>query len=234
MVGKEALDKIQKIIEYKFNDEKILLQALTHSSFANEKKLGKLGSNERIEFLGDAVLELVTSRYLYINYETQAEGELTRLRASLVCEYTLAKCAKSLSLGRFLFLSKGEEATEGRNRDSVLSDTFEAVIGAIYLDGGYEPAERFVIKNLLTDIESKKLFYDSKTVLQEMIQGISKEPINYVLIDEFGPDHNKTFVTEIHFENQIIGQGIGHTKKSSEQEAAYRAILTLKKKEKIQ
>lgn len=231
MISKESIKQIEKVLDYKFNKTSYLQQALTHSSYANEKKLGKLASNERIEFLGDAVLELVTSKFLYANYESYSEGELTRLRASLVCEYTLAKCAKEIGLGEFLLLSKGEEATDGRQRDSVLSDAFEAIIGAIYLDGGYESADNFIVKYLLTDIESKKLFYDSKTVLQELIQGISKEPIHYVLIDEFGPDHNKTFVTEIHFGDQVLGQGIGHTKKSSEQEAAYRAILALKKKE---
>ena len=176
--------ELQDKIGYEFKQEKLLRQALTHSSFANEKHLRKHSDNERLEFLGDAVLEIVSSDFLYKAYPDKSEGDLTKLRASLVCEPTLAICTREMELGKYLFLGKGENLTGGRNRNSILSDALEAVIGAIYLDGGFEHAKTFIHKFILTDIEHKKLFYDCKTSLQEVVQGHYEEELNYRLISE--------------------------------------------------
>ena len=161
----------QKEIGYQFQNEHLLVQALTHSSYANEKHMKKLSDNERLEFLGDAVLEIISSDFLYKNYPQKPEGELTKLRASIVCEPTLALCTEAIHLGDYLYLGNGEDLTGGRKRKSILSDALEAVIGAIYLDGGFANAKEFVLKYILTDIEHKQLFYDSKTILQEVVQG---------------------------------------------------------------
>jgi ribonuclease-3 len=217
----------QKEIGYRFSDEKLLLQALTHSSYANEKHMKKRSDNERLEFLGDAVLEIISSEFLYNNYPRLPEGELTKLRASIVCEPTLADCTKELHLGDYLRLGRGEDLTGGRERKSILSDALEAVIGAIYLDGGFANAKDFVMRYILTDIEHKKLFYDSKTILQEIVQG-EHEQLAYVLLEESGPDHNKRFTVEARIGDCAIGQGSGPTKKAAEQEAAYRALLQIK------
>ncbi len=221
------LKKFQEKIGYEFKDESLLRQALTHSSYANEKHLKKLSDNERLEFLGDAVLELVSSECLFGEYPKLTEGQLTKLRASIVCEPTLADCTKELDLGTYLLLGKGEDLTGGRNRKSILSDALEAVIGAIYLDGGFANAKEFINKYILTDIENKHLFYDSKTILQEVVQG-QHESLRYVLLEEVGPDHDKQFTVGVLIGNKEISTGSGHTKKSAEQEAAYRALLLLK------
>ena len=221
------LKKFQSIIGYQFDNEELLRQALTHSSYANEKHLKKLSDNERLEFLGDAVLELTSSEFLFANYPHLTEGELTKLRASIVCEPTLALCTEAIHLGHFLFLGKGEDQTGGRKRKSVLSDALEAVIGAIYLDGGFANAKEFVHKFILTDIEKKQLFYDSKTILQEVVQG-QHESLSYVLLEEVGPDHDKNFTVGVMIGDKQVSTGTGHTKKSAEQEAAYRALLLLK------
>ena len=155
------------------------------------------------------------------------EGEMTKLRASLVCEPTLAMCARQIKLGEFILLGKGEIATGGSNRDSILSDAFEAVIGAIYLDGGFTNAKEFVMKFVLDDIDSKKLFFDSKTILQEMVQADYKEPLVYRLIGESGPDHDKVFTVAAIVDGKELSQGSGKTKKAAEQAAAYQAILKL-------
>lgn len=217
----------QSVIAYRFSSEGLLRQALTHSSYANEKHMRKLSDNERLEFLGDAVLEIVSSDFLYRSYRELPEGELTKLRASIVCEPTLAICAKELHLGDYLLLGKGEEQTGGRERKSILSDALEAVIGAIYLDGGFANAKEFVSKFILTDIEHKQLFYDSKTILQEVVQG-EHGNLAYLLTDESGPDHNKSFTVEVRIGDRCVGTGSGHTKKAAEQEAAYRALLAIR------
>jgi len=222
---KEA--QLQETIGYTFSNVGLLRQALTHSSYANEKHMKKGMDNERLEFLGDAVLELVSSEFLYLNYPNLPEGELTRLRASLVCEPTLALCTKEMNLGEYLYLGKGENQTGGRLRKSVLSDALEAVIGAIYLDGGFANAKEFVLKYILTDIEHKKLFYDSKTILQEVVQGMHKV-LSYELVGESGPDHDKHFKVAALIDGELISNGEGHTKKGAEQEAAYAALLILK------
>mgnify|MGYP000398448791 CR=1 FL=1 len=222
------IKKFQEVIGYHFHDEKLLRQALTHSSFANEKHLKKHSDNERLEFLGDAVLEIISSEFLYKEYPDKPEGELTKLRASIVCEPTLALCTKDIALGEYLLLGKGEDQTGGRGRKSILSDALEAVIGAIYLDGGFANAKEFIHKYILTDIEHKQLFYDSKTILQEMVQGGQEKGIVYQLVGEEGPDHNKSFRVEVVIGGEAFGCGIGRTKKAAEQEAAYQAILKLK------
>ncbi len=224
----KQLKKLEQKIGYVFRDKSLLERAITHSSYANEQRLGRLCCNERLEFLGDAVLELVSSEFLFENFRQMPEGELTRLRASLVCEPTLALCAQELELGSFLMLGRGEELTGGRLRDSVTSDALEAVIGAIYLDGGFANAKEFVLRYVLNDIEHKKLFFDSKTIFQEMVQGKIQGDISYRLIGEEGPDHNKTFRVEVWIGNSCLGRGNGRTKKAAEQMAAYHAICKLK------
>ncbi|GFI27214.1 ribonuclease 3 [Lachnospiraceae bacterium] len=221
-------EEFEKIIGYTFQNETLLRQALTHSSYANERHR-KSEDNERLEFLGDAVLELVSSEFLFLNYPKLSEGDLTKLRASLVCEPTLAACTAQMQLGDFVRLGRGEEQTGGRRRKSILSDALEAVIGAIYLDGGFTNAKEFILKFILTDIEHKKLFYDSKTILQEFVQGNYEEALSYRLLEESGPDHNKNFTVEARIGDRAIGSGSGRTKKAAEQEAAYQALLLLKK-----
>ena len=227
--GTSRWERFESVIGYKFNDRKLLRQALTHSSYANERRVNKQENNERLEFLGDAVLELSTSEYLYLADKSMPEGELTKLRASLVCEQTLSMCAKDINLGKFLLLGKGEDATGGRERKSILSDAMEAVIGAIYLDGGFTNAKEFINKFILSDIDNKKLFFDSKTILQEIVQSDYKKKLHYELISETGPDHNKNFTVMAYMDDREMCSGVGHTKKAAEQEAAYQSILMLKK-----
>ena len=230
IVSKRMLS-FEKKIGYTFRDKKLLRQALTHSSFANEKRLNKLSNNERLEFLGDAVLELTSSEYLYHEHEKMPEGDLTKLRASLVCESTLALCARELALGEYILLGKGEAATGGIERESILSDAMEALIGAIYLDGGLTSAKEFIGRYILSDMEHKKLFFDSKTILQEIVQSEYKKQLCYELLSEEGPDHNKKFTVLAHMEGTPLAQGVGRTKKAAEQNAAYHSILMLKKGE---
>lgn len=223
------LNELQEITGYEFRDKELFCRALTHSSYANEHRMAKKQCNERLEFLGDAVLELVSSDFLYHKYPDKPEGELTKIRASIVCEPTLAYCAADIHLGSYLLLGKGEEATGGRERNSVVSDAMEALIGAIYLDGGFASAKEFIHKFILKDIEHKKLFYDSKTILQEIVQSDYKgKEIEYVLTGEIGPDHDKKFVVSLVVGDKTLGEGTGRTKKAAEQEAAYRAIIKLK------
>ena len=230
IVSKRMLS-FEKKIGYTFRDKKLLRQALTHSSFANEKRLNKLSNNERLEFLGDAVLELTSSEYLFHEHEKMPEGDLTKLRASLVCESTLALCARELALGEYILLGKGEAATGGRERESILSDAMEALIGAIYLDGGLTSAKEFIGRYILSDMEHKKLFFDSKTILQEIVQSEYKKQLCYELLSEEGPDHNKKFTVLAHMEGTPLAQGVRKTKKAAEQNAAYHSILMLKKGE---
>lgn len=223
------LQELENKIGYRFRDFSYLEHAMRHSSFCNEQKMNRLENNERLEFLGDAVLELVSSEFLYMNYPTMPEGEATRKRASMVCEQTLALCAKEIDLGNYLFLGKGEELTGGRDRASVTSDALEALIGAIYLDGGFTSAKEFVEKYVLNGIEEKQLFFDSKTIFQEMMQSITTEPIRYELIGEEGPDHCKTFMVELFVGDRSAGKGNGKSKKAAEQAAAYDAIIKIKR-----
>ena len=224
----EQLKELEEKISYHFQDKHLLAQALTHSSYANEHRLDHNHCNERLEFLGDAVLEIVTSYFLYHKYTEKPEGDLTKIRASIVCEPTLAYCAEAINLGSYLFLGKGEDATGGRNRNSVVSDAMEAVIGAIYLDGGFASAKEYIHRFILNDIEHKQLFYDSKTILQEIIQSRQDGELSYEILKEEGPDHNKSFEVRALVGDQEIGRGKGRTKKAAEQLAAYNGILKLK------
>ena len=223
--------ELEEKIGYCFQDQELLKHALRHSSYVNEKHMKKHECNERLEFLGDAVLEVVSSEFLFFEHQTMPEGELTKKRASMVCEPALAFCARDIDLGEYLLLGKGEEATGGRKRDSVTSDAMEALIGAIYLDGGFASAKEFIHRFILNDLENKKLFFDSKSILQEIVQGSSDEHVSYELIREEGPDHNKTFCTAVRIGGRTYGEGEGRTKKASEQQAAYQAILRLQEKQ---
>ncbi len=221
------LAKFQKSIGYSFNDIALLKNALTHSSYANEIKLKKVKDNERLEFLGDAVLELTSSDYIYRNNPDMDEGKMTRLRASIVCEPTLALCARAIELDKYIMLGKGEELTGGRKRDSIVSDACEALIGAIYLDGGFANAKEFIESFILNDLENKQLFFDSKTILQEIVQAQGKE-IEYKLLAEEGPEHDKIFVAEAYVDGMFRITGEGHNKKAAQQKAAYNALMLLK------
>ena len=222
------LDGFQKIIQYQFNNIGLLKNALTHSSYANEKKTGNYKDNERLEFLGDAVLELTSSEFIYTGNPDMNEGKMTRLRASIVCEPTLAMCARQIHLQEYIMLGKGEDLTGGRTRDSIISDALEALIGAIYLDGGFANAKEFIHRFVLNDLENKKLFYDSKTILQEVVQAHGLE-VEYELTGEEGPEHDKKFHVIAKAGDLFVVKGTGHTKKAAQQQAAYNALLHLKK-----
>lgn len=222
------LEELEEKMEYHFKDKLLLRQALTHSSFANEQKINKYDDYERLEFLGDAVLELVSSEFLFHEHARMTEGELTRLRASMVCEQALAYCAREFGLEGYILLGKGEEMTGGRTKDSILSDVMEAIIGALYLDNGMEQAKAFIHCFILSDLEHKQLFYDAKTILQELIQQKNQGVLHYVLIREVGPDHDKIFVVEARIDDKKIGEGQGRTKKAAEQRAAYEALISLR------
>ena len=225
MNGYTDLSLFQEKLGYQFKDDTYLNIALTHSSFANEGKKGDV-CNERQEFLGDAVLSIIVSDYLFRNHATMPEGDLTKLRAALVCEKALCLYANELGLGDFLLLGRGEESSGGRQRPSMLADAFEAIIAAIYLDGGIEPAREFVLRYVVPTIgnHTKVAFKDYKTILQEIIQKNPEERVTYVLVEESGPDHNKRFVVEVHLNSNIIGRGEGRSKKSAEQAAAQMAL----------
>ena len=224
------LELLEERIGYRFLDKELLKQALTHSSFTNEQKIYRGKNYERLEFLGDAVLELVSSEFLFREYPDVPEGDLTKQRASMVCEPSLAFCARDLELGEFIRLGKGEESTGGRNRDSITSDAMEALIGAIYLDGGMEQAKKFIDRFILSDLEDKQLFYDSKSNLQELVQGKLRKKFSYELLEESGPEHDKIFRAAVCIEEEVFGEGQGRTKKAAEQQAAYKALLKLRER----
>ncbi|MBQ7288096.1 MAG: ribonuclease III [Clostridia bacterium] len=218
------MTKLEKNIGYTFKNKNLLTQALSHSSYANEKK-GALGSNERLEFLGDSVLSVIVSNYIYQNFPDLPEGELTKIRAALVCEGSLCAFSKELEVGEFLLLGKGEQQNGGRMRPSILADAFEAILAAIYLDGGMEPARRHVLRFIEREIkEQHEHFADYKTVLQEIIQRNPEEALSYVLVGESGPDHDKTFTVNVMLNSNKIGTGTGHSKKQAEQLAAKQAL----------
>ncbi len=224
-----SLEELEEKIGYRFLDKQLLRQAVTHSSFANEQKINKYEDYERLEFLGDAVLELVSSEFLFQENKQMTEGQLTRLRASIVCEQALAYCAREFGLEEFILLGKGEEMTGGRTKDSIVSDTLESIIGAIYIDNGMEPATALIRRFILSDLEHKKLFYDAKTILQEYVQQNNTGILQYLPIREEGPDHDKLFVVEARIDGKKIGEGSGRTKKAAEQQAAYEALVSLQK-----
>lgn len=213
----------ENTIGYEFNDKALLERALTHSSYANEQKMVHQ-DNERLEFLGDSVLGFVTAEYLFENHKSVPEGELTKLRSYAVCEKSLYEFAKEIGLGEHIKLSHGEEKMGGRDRASVLSDAFEAVIAAIFLDGGIEKAKKFILRFVAPYVEAKPSFRDYKTTLQEVVQRNHGESLNYVLVSESGPDHDKTFVVEVHLNSNVLGTGKAGSKKKAEQAAAQQAL----------
>ena len=220
--------KLQEDIGYSFKDASLMIKAMSHSSYSNENGQTHADCNERLEFLGDAVLELVSSEFLYEKYDKVSEGELTKLRANLVCETALDFDARSIGLNNYLLLGRGEELTGGRERPSIISDACEALIGAIYLDGGIEKAREFILKFVLNDEKNKRMLSDSKTALQELVQGEMGKTPTYEIIGESGPEHSKTFVARVSIDGEVLGQGKGKTKKNAEQQASYNALLKLK------
>lgn len=221
----DRLAQLEQKIGYRFQDKKLLRQALTHSSYSNEQKINRFPDYERLEFLGDAVLELVSSDFIFREHPQMSEGELTKFRSSIVCEPALAFCARQIGLEQFILLGRGEELTGGRKRDSIISDVMEAVIGAVYLDSGIEEARSYIVRFILSDLEHKQLFYDAKTILQEEIQKENSGGIRYELVREEGPEHDKNFVVEVMVGDRKAGCGMGHSKKAAEQHAAYEALL---------
>ena len=219
------MQEFEKLIGYTFSDKSLLERALSHSSYANEKHSPK-DSNERLEFLGDSVLGFITAEYYYKN-SSLPEGELTRLRAATVCEKALFEFSKEIELFRYIYLGKGEENTGGRDRASINSDAFEAVIAAIYLDGGIDEAKKFVLRFVEGHAKTQGDFKDYKTKLQEVIQKNPEETLVYVLVGESGPDHNKSFEVEAHLNSNVIGRGTGKSKKNAEQEAAREALALM-------
>lgn len=219
------LDELEKSIGYSFKNRKYLNIAITHSSYANEVG-GKVKSYERLEFLGDSVLSIITSDYIYKNCPDLPEGELTKLRAALVCEKSLCRFSRKLNIGKFLKLSRGERHSGGADRPSILADVFEAILAAIYIDGGIENARELVLRFIVPEITNPKSenFRDYKTDLQEIVQRNPDETIQYALVDETGPDHDKRFTIEVRLNNNVIGSGIGRSKKDAEQRAAREAL----------
>ena len=218
------MEAFEKKLNYTFKNKELLETALTHSSYANEQRGGAV-CNERLEFLGDSVLSIIVSDYLYNNFSLP-EGRLTKLRASLVCEKTLCRFSRSLQVGQFLKLGRGERATGGADRDSLLADACEAILAAIYLDGGMEPAKKHVMRFVLEELRhmEHENFKDYKTELQEVIQRNPEENLHYVLTGQSGPDHNKQFTVEVRLNSNVIGVGTGHSKKAAEQAAACKAL----------
>ena len=223
---------LEVAIGYRFNNISLLQNALAHSSYANERWHDSLKSNERLEFLGDSILGMVTAEYLYRNFPNRPEGDLTRMRADMVCERSLAVAAEKIGLGKHLLLGNGEEIGGGRQRDSILADAVESVIAACFLDGGMEAVRQFINTFVLTEIPTQKLRNtDHKTALQELVQQKKNQTLSYVLVGESGPDHDKQFVVEVSLNGKVVGKGIGSSKKRAEQDAAKAAIEALFSKE---
>ena len=225
------LKPFEKNIDYKFNNMEFLRTAMTHSSYANENKMKIIENNERLEFLGDAIINSIVSQYLYKKYLNYPEGELTKLRAKVVCESSLAFIARKIDLGSYLLLGKGEEATGGRDRDSILADAAEALIGAIFMDSDFETTNKLLLKKFEADlvyaVAKGALFIDYKTDLQENLQRISRAKIEYKVAREEGPDHNKIFHIDVMVNDQTVGTGSGRNKKEAEQMAAKDALLIM-------
>ncbi len=226
------MTELEKNIGYTFKNKALLTRALTHSSFANEVKSSS-GSYERLEFLGDSVLSLIVAEYIFTNYKDSPEGDLTRMRASVVCEAALCEFSRSMNVGDFLKLGKGEYHNKGNERPSILADAFEAILAAIYLDGGFAPAKDYVLRfaiPFLKRVEPTEALHDYKTLLQEIIQKNPEERLQYSVVGEEGPDHDKSFTVVVKLNSNIIGKGVGHTKKSAEQEAAKQALSLMGEK----
>lgn len=217
-------------INYKFKNEKLIQNALCHSSYANEHKSMNIECNERLEFLGDAILGLIVGEYIYKKFPSWSEGKLSKLRASVVCETMLAKKGKELGINNALLLGRGEENTGGRNRSSIIADAVESVIGAIYLDSDIEQAREFVLNMLVEEIDRLSgsfEYLDSKTMLQEIIQKDSQIPVEYIITDESGPAHCKSFTAVVIHNGMLLGTGVGRSKKEAEQNAALEAVRVL-------
>ena len=221
------MESLEKKLGYTFRDRSLLSEALNHSSYANEHRSAEVSSNERLEFLGDSVLGFVTAEFLFKTYGKLPEGDLTRIRAALVCEQSLYEVAKFLGLGQYLKLGKGEEAGGGRQRQSILADATEAVFAAVYLDGGMERVREFICRVLLSRAPAAEERRDYKTTLQEIVQRRSGQVLTYHMVDESGPDHNKTFLFQVRLNGAPVGQGRGHSKKEAEQAAARDALEKL-------
>lgn len=222
--------QIETKLNYVFKDKNYLIRALTHSSYANENKKDRMKNNERLEFLGDSVLGLVISEYLYNNHINLEEGQLTKIRAKIVCESSLGEASRALSIGEYMYFGRGEELTGGRERTSILSDAFEAIVAAMYLDGGIDVVRKFVLyhmKEIVENATQGRLFTDYKTQLQEEIQVTKGNRIRYEIFKEEGPDHSKLFFTHVKLNDDIIGVGSGRSKKESEQEAAKEGLKRL-------
>ncbi len=219
------MTELEKNLGYTFKNPSLLENALTHSSYANETHC-RGGSNERLEFLGDSVLSVTVTDYLYNKFNNMPEGELTRLRAALVCEKSLCTFSRELCIGDFLRMGRGEMQNKGNERPSILADAFEAVLAAIYLDGGMAAARKHVMRFILPELErtNDEVFKDYKTRLQEVVQRNPEERLTYHLIGESGPDHNKTFTVEVHLNSNVVGTGDGSSKKQAEQNAAKQAL----------
>lgn len=216
---------LENAIGYRFKNITLLQNALAHSSYANERWHDSLKSNERLEFLGDSILGMVVAEYLYRNFPDRPEGDLTRMRADMVCERSLAMIAERIDLGKHLLLGNGEESSGGRTRDSILADAVESVIAACFLDGGMEPARKFIEGFVLTDVPVRKLRNaDYKTALQELVQQKKNQILSYALVEESGPDHDKHFVVQVSLNGAVVGTGEGRSKKKAEQDAAHNAI----------
>lgn len=226
----EKMEQLEQKIGYVFQDKMLLRRAITHTSYANEQKINKNGHYERLEFLGDAVLELATSEYLYLKNDEMEEGDMTKLRAALVCEMSLAKSAEEISLNEYILLGKGESAAGGRNRDSIIADVMEAIIGAMYLDGGFEKAKTFISQFILKDLEERQLFFDAKSLLQEYVQKRKTGKLVYKVLNVTGPEHQKTFSCAVLINGVSMGTGTGKNKKEAEQHAAFQAMKALKKR----
>lgn len=224
------IEELEKILGYKFKDKKLLENALVHRSYTNESKVNGSANNERLEFLGDAVLEIVVSDYLYRNIEKN-EGDLSRLRAAIVCEKALSSWCIDNNLGKFIKLGNGEDVTGGRKRPSVLSDCIEAIFGAIYLDGGLEEASKIIHMVIGSILKNKEYFIDNKTKLQELTQSKENVKLEYVLINEEGPDHGKVYTMQVRINDEPYGVGKGTSKKTAQQEAARQALKKLETKE---
>ena len=220
------MESLELELQYSFRNKELLSEAMNHSSYANEHRKG-LGSNERLEFLGDSILGFVSAEYLFKGHPDLPEGDLTRMRAALVCEQSLYEVAKELRLGQYLHLGKGEEAGGGRERQSILADAVEAVFAAVYLDGGIDEARRLIERALLSRAPACEERRDYKTTLQEVVQRRSGQVLTYHMVDQSGPDHNKTFLFEVCLNGETIGRGEGHSKKEAEQAAARDALETL-------
>lgn len=224
-----TIEGLEEKLGYNFQDKQLLIKALSHSSFANELKSKnvKAECNERLEFFGDSILSLSVSEYLYTNYPNLPEGELSKVRAGTVCEKALAKFAREINLGKFLFLGHGEEITNGRERPSILADAFEAILGAMYIDGGLSPVKKFLMPFATEEIKqiiARGNTKDYKSMLQQFVQQEQSDVLEYKIVNEYGPAHERIFETEAILNNNVIGKGVGKSKREAEQNAAKEAL----------